>query len=149
MVYINCYSWAFFTSSDRFYDIHIKNVDLENVGQGHNVQIRSGAIRWQMLDTLSNGNSSVCIFPTLSILTLDKFDLENLDQRHGSTSFVMTIWWQISTFIKVILEYFLLALTIFMIFSFFNSQPWQCGSRSWHTPFTVWCYSMANISLPI
>ena len=44
---------------------------------------------------------------------------------------------QISTSIKVTLEHFSLALTIFRISTFQNSWPWKCKSKSWCTTFTV------------
>ena len=44
---------------------------------------------------------------------------------------------QISTSIKVILENFLLVLTVFEIFTIKDSRPWKCRSKSWCTTFTV------------
>ena len=42
--------------------------------------IRSGAIRWQIHDFLSDGNSNVCQY--LTKCPDEKFDLENLGQDH-------------------------------------------------------------------
>ena len=42
--------------------LHFKIRFLENVCQGHDDNIRSGAIRWQIPDFISDGNSIVCYF---------------------------------------------------------------------------------------
>ena len=47
------------------------------------------------------------------------------------------IRWQISNAIKVIVEHFLLDLTIFQIFTFKISRPWKCRSNPWCTTFAV------------
>ena len=54
---------------------------LENKVKVMMYNIRRGAIRWQILDVLSDGNSNIFIFPvfTLQNKLLQKFDLENLD----------------------------------------------------------------------
>ena len=45
---------------------HFKIRDLENVDQGHDVQhIRSGAIRWQIYDFLSDSNSNCLQFSSV------------------------------------------------------------------------------------
>ena len=51
-----------------------------------------------------------------------------------------SIRWQISTSIKVIIEKFSLALTVFQIFTFHSSWPWKCmlkscgGATRWQIP---------------
>ena len=57
-----------------------------------------------------------------------------------------SIWWQISTSIKVILEQFSLTLSVFEIFTFQNSWPWKCKSfihslrrhSMAHTRLSIW-----------
>ena len=70
---------------------HLKIRDLENVGQGDDIQTCSGAIRWYMPNFLSDGNCNICIFRAFTCqnsylkgLTL-KFRL-----RSRSTIFTMT-----------------------------------------------------------
>ena len=45
---------------------HLKIHDLESLGQAHDVNIRSCAIRRQISDFLLDGNSNDCIFPTFT-----------------------------------------------------------------------------------
>ena len=95
--------------------------DHGNVGQGVMHNIHSGAIRWQIPDFPSDGNSSVCVFPAFTCKKpLEKFDRQSFDQGHGVQHLQWNIRWQISTSIAVIQEQFLLALTVFKIFTFQN-----------------------------
>ena len=47
-------------SSYRFRDSHLKIHGLKNVHQGHEYNIRNGAIRMHIHDFLSDGNGNVC-----------------------------------------------------------------------------------------
>ena len=48
-----------------------------------------------------------------------------------------SIWRQMSTSVKLILEQFSLVLTVFEMFTVLNVWPWKCRSKSWCTTFTV------------
>ena len=72
MANINLYkshTWAFFASSYCFLDIHIKKIhDLKNIGRRHDIHNnRSGTIRWQIADFLSDGNHNFCIFQPILV----------------------------------------------------------------------------------
>ena len=73
----------------------------------------------------------------LSKEPLEKCDLEIQVKVMKSNICKGSVWWQISTSIKVVLEHFSLALTVFEILTFQNLWPWKCRSRSGRTTFKV------------
>ena len=71
-------------------------------------------------------------------------DLEKLGQGYT----VQHLQWSHSmaniSLYKVTVEHFSLALTVFEIFTFHDSWPWKCRSRSWCTAFAVVPYDCKN-----
>ena len=76
---------SFFATTYRFPDIHISKFVTFNIWVLVMIyNIRSEAIRWQIPDFLSDGNSNVCIFIAFTYQNSHlKMKLENLGLGHG------------------------------------------------------------------
>ena len=131
---------SFLVSSHRFRDIHILNfVTLKMQDKIMMDSIRSGTIRLQIPDFLSDGNSNVCIFRAF---TCQNSQLESLILKMQGKIMEYSIRngpvrWQISTCINFILDNFSLALTVFEILTFEIFDLVKSRSRSKSTTFTM------------
>ena len=94
-----------------------------------------------MPDFLPGGNSNVCIFPKLLLVKIVTWKVwpwkcrsRSLGVQHSQWSHLMV---NINLYKSHTWVYFMLALTLFEIFTFQNLWPWKCKLMSWCTIFAV------------